>query len=399
LKTHLDPNRDRPARVGLTLNILLAVLSSATLSSCAKDPTQEVASSERVLVVSTLTAASQDGHAIERRYLGQVEARRRSQVGFDLPGSLVRVRFDEGAEVGRGQLLAELDSSRLDARLRQLDAAIVEAQARTNLAASTLERIRRAAERDAISEQEVDEARESLAAMEATLARATAERDGLQVDIDKSKIYAPYRSVIARRMADEGQVLATGSPLFELVEYDRPRVRLGVPPDVADELAESGTAAVSIGDRVFDAKLISTRPEQSSATRTVDLLFELATDLGAVRVGETATIDLMREVEGAGFWLPVSALTESSRGLWSCLVPVPLEDGGGEATHRLEKRQLEVLTLAGRDQESDELGSRAFVRGALSEGEPVVAGGLQRLVPGQRVRLGDTSTLSAGAGS
>jgi hypothetical protein len=95
-------------------------------------------------------------------------------------------------------------------------------------------------------------------------------------------------------------------------------------------------------------------------------------------------------VDADGFWLPVGALAEAARGLWSCYVAVPLDanarvaaDGG--ATHRLEQRPLEVLeTVSGRDGVGD---LRAYVRGALDAGDLVVSEGLQRVVAGQRVRL------------
>ena len=86
---------------------------------------------------------------------------------------------------------------------------------------------------------------------------------------------------------------------------------------------------------------------------------------------------LPQQRDGAGYWLPARVLTESSRGLWSAYVAKPLAAPRGEATHRIARRLLEVT-----HQEAD----RVFVRGALRDGDAVVAEGIQRLVPGQLVR-------------
>ena len=69
-----------------------------------------------------------------------------------------------------------------------------------------------------------------------------------------------------------------------------------------------------------------------------------------------------------GFWLPLTALTESERGLWGVLVV--------NRSSVLERRVVEVLHA-----EAD----RAYVRGTLQDGDWVVRTGVQRLVPGQQV--------------
>ena len=78
-------------------------------------------------------------------------------------------------------------------------------------------------------------------------------------------------------------------------------------------------------------------------------------------------------------WLPRRALTESSRGLWACYVALAPANGAETVSgHVIQRRELELLHQAG---------DRVFVRGTLSDGEVVVVGGLQRLVPGQRVSI------------
>ena len=98
---------------------------------------------------------------------------------------------------------------------------------------------------------------------------------------------------------------------------------------------------------------------------------------------------IARERPAAGFWLPLTALTESSRGLWACFVVDALGDGrgGSAATHTLARRELEVLHTDG---------NRVYVRGTLQDGEQVVSEGLQRLVPGQRVRLAASDAFLIG---
>jgi hypothetical protein len=222
------------------------------------------------------------------------------------------------------------------------------------------------------------------------------------VDLDKSKLRAPYDALVARRLADEGQVLAAGAPVFDLVEIDHPRVRLGVPPEVLGELAPGRALTVEVAGQARAANVFAVLPERGERTRTVDVLLELSGTLAQLRAGDHARLRLARTVAADGFWLPISALAESTRGLWSCLVAVPLagqEGTAAPATHQLESRQLEVLVATSASGDAVAAGAsaaaRAYVRGALDEGELVVASGLQRVVPGQRVRLAATAGAAA----
>jgi len=91
--------------------------------------------------------------------------------------------------------------------------------------------------------------------------------------------------------------------------------------------------------------------------------------------GAQAYLKLSETVDGTGVWLPLTALTEGIRGLWNVYVLIPITDS---ELFRIETRDVQISYANTED---------AFVSGALADGEWVVATGLQRLVPGQTVRL------------
>jgi multidrug efflux pump subunit AcrA (membrane-fusion protein) len=118
-------------------------------------------------------------------------------------------------------------------------------------------------------------------------------------------------------------------------------------------------------------------PLRDAAARTVDVILELPPDAGLVP-GDLIRLRLGRQQETPGFWVPVGALTEASRGLWSLYVAEPMAAADGPATHALSRRVVQVI-------HTDD--DRAFVSGTLAEGDAVVTDGLQRVVPGQQVTL------------
>lgn len=362
--------------VAVAVSVLLALVALGAMTS----GSQSAPAAVEPLMVSTLGAERAPGYEVRDRFVGRVEASRDSAIGFELAGRVDRVRVDEGDRVARGDALAYLDLERLNARRGELLAALDEARAALELAQLTRERHREALDVDAVSNQAFDEADQGLAAREASVRRVEASLAALDVEIDKSTLRAPFDAWVAARFVDEGRVVEAGAPMLHLLEAGRSEARVGLAGRAADVVADAGPGtewSIAIGRREVAARLKALLPVVGDATRSVVAVFELEADLGsgpeALRRGDLATLTVARALDEPGFWLPRSALTESSRGLWACYVAEPRAGG-----HELTRRELELL---------HQDGDRVFVRGPLAQGDRVVTDGLHRLVPGLGVRL------------
>ncbi|MEM6794461.1 MAG: efflux RND transporter periplasmic adaptor subunit [Acidobacteriota bacterium] len=342
------------------------------------------ASVAAALPVEILVAERRSSFEVERSFVGLVEARRESSVGFELAGQLATVWAEEGDRVRAGQLLAELDTERLRARRAGLEAQRSRAEADVTLARLTRQRVGEAQDLDAVSPQALDEALLGLEAREAGLLEAAAAVDQVDVEIAKSRLLAPFDALVAGRFVDEGQVLSAGTAVVRLLERDRPEARIGVAGDAARALEVGETHEIRVEGRRLEGSVRAVLPTRSRDTRAVEAIFTLDASLSGaegeaaapqdgVRSGDLARLVLRRERPEAGFWLPTSALTESSRGLWAVFV---VEGEGDELV--AARRELEVL---------HEESGRVYARGTLRDGERVVAAGLHRLVPGQRVEI------------
>lgn len=328
----------------------------------------------RVAAVETVTE-----YAVEREYVGRVEARRQAQVGFELGGELAAVAVDEGDRVKAGAVLARLDTARLEARRAEARAALEQAKSASEYAERSRERNEVAADFDGISAQELDLAVDRANAASAGLAAAEARLATVEVDLSKSALRAPFAAVVVRRRFDEGQIVAAGQPVLDVQELAPPDVRVGVAGELINELHAGDTRALRVNGRDVSATVRAVLPVRDPATRTVDVIFALE-DVD-VLPGDLARLVLEQPIAEIGAWLPVSALAEGSRGLWTAYVAIPVEDGPIEnsgATHYIEPRPVEVLY---------ERADAVFVRGALNNDELFVTGGLTRVVPNQQVRI------------
>lgn len=343
----------------------------------------DVVSKKRLIPVDVIRMQSSPFYAVRREFAGRVEARRESRVGFELGGKVASVLVNDGEFVEEGQVLAVLVTELLEARRAELVALRNQARAELELAAITRQRVREAHALNAVSSQAWDEAEKHYLAKKAALAQAESAVQSIDVQIRKSALVAPFDALIAERFVDEGQVISTGQRVLHLLERANPEVRIGVAGDAVDRIAPGQRHELIIRGRRIPATIRSVLPVRDRRTRSIDVVFTLHTEFNGIRQGDLARFELERPVDEPGFWLPLTALTESSRGLWA----VYAVKGGDKETGTLERRDLELL-----HQEAD----RVFVRGTLAEGERIVVGGLHRLVPGQAVRIASIDkTLTA----
>lgn len=312
------------------------------------------------------------GYTVTERFVGRLEPVRQTRLAFERGGLVTKVLFEEGEQVRRGAVVAHLDTAKLKAERVRLQAQRQELRARQTLAKVTLDRQRVLASKGWQSEQRYDEARFKFAEISASIDRLDAAMASIDVDIGKSVLKAPYAGRVAARLIDEGAVVDAGTALIELLESGARQVRVGVSVKAAQALNKRHIYRLSANGRVFQGRLISKRPDLQTGTRTVTVLLDA---LGGENVPFGEIVELMydRRVAADGTWLPVRALSEGRKGLWSVLTVV---DRDGERA--IAREAVEVLHV-------DD--GRVFVRGTLSDGAKVVLNGTNRIIPGQKVAL------------
>jgi RND family efflux transporter MFP subunit len=148
-------------------------------------------------------------------------------------GYLLHWYADIGAKVKQGQLLAELDTPEIDQELAQALAQRQQTSSSLGLAKSSLDRWQQLRQRDAVSQQELDERESTYTQDVANLAAADANVKRLQQLESFKRIVAPFAGVITQRNVDVGDLIDAGSgtsrALFALAQSDPLRVYVQLP--------------------------------------------------------------------------------------------------------------------------------------------------------------------------
>ena len=332
------------------------------------------------LTVSYMNIQRQVGFASERVYAGKTLPSRSSELGFKRGGEIAQVLVDIGDVVEKGQVLARLDSQTLASNLEQAQANTALAQANLSaakaeaqLAANTEKRFRTLREQGNTSKQIYDEAKLSFQTKraqyqvaQANVKRALAAANASKIALAEAAIKAPFDGIIQSRYMDEGTQILGGTPALKLIELGPIKAHIGVPSESVASLTIGGSYNLSWNGKVQPSRLMAISPEVDPNTRTLNAVFKITA--GIIPIGAVVELLLEQRVQTPGFWLPVSALTASDRGLWGVYVV--------NAENIIERRLVEVIHNEA---------SRAYVRGLLSDKERVVNSGVQRIVPGQSV--------------
>ncbi|MEM1175086.1 MAG: efflux RND transporter periplasmic adaptor subunit, partial [Pseudomonadota bacterium] len=261
------------------------VLAAASLSACGQAE-QATTPTAAPTFVETLSISRAEGYASTSSYAGRVEAALDSALAFEIGGSVVELVADEGDAVRRGDVLARLDTARLDALRAEANAGLAQVDAELALANSTYERVADAYSYKGVSKQELDEAEQRVLALAASRDVAAANLERIDVDIAKSTLTAAFDGTVTRRHVDPGTVLAAGAPVLRLQSNKQLEARVGVSPLAATSLQPGKSYTLMVDGSAVSAQLRAVVDMRDEMTRTVDALFAVVDPGDTVRPGD-----------------------------------------------------------------------------------------------------------------
>lgn len=320
----------------------------------------------------------EESYAATTRFLGVIEAASDSNIGFEVTGVLASLTAKEGDFVTTGQALGQLDTRQQEAALSLALAQEQEVAAQLELAQLNLQRVGTLLDQSLISQREADDARLTVDTTSARLETTRASVRAAEIVIEKSRLVAPFDAVVSERISQPGSIVGPNSPILRLVSVGEREAHVGISPKFANMANVGETYTVFIDGKAAKGKLRSVGADVDAQTLTVLAVLTipepvLPTNV-SVRVGQTVALEFTEQVSTVGAWLPITALLEGDKGLWTVLVTK--QNGNGNLVTARES--VEVIYSEG---------NRVFVRGTVSDGTNVVASGMQRLSPGSPVEI------------
>lgn len=225
-------------------------------------------------------------------------------------GVVVQILVEPGMRVHVGQLLARLDDRQITADLEAARAKTASTEADLNnwkaeakVLDADYQRARKMWEAQIIPQEQLEHARYRAEAdqwdvkrVEQLLINARDTQHSLELELEKTRIGAPFDGVVARRYVRAGQMVARDERLFWITATAPLRIRFTLPSRFVNRIKVGQPLEISVPDGSTGvdraARVIEMSPVVDPASGTIEVLAELVGPTSDLRPGMQADIHL-----------------------------------------------------------------------------------------------------------
>ena len=227
---------------------------------------------------------------------GSVTADESVDLVSEIAGKVVKLGFEEGAPVKRGDVLVQLDDAELSAQLAR-------AESRLELAKAQAERQRQLVTAGGTSQADLDAAESEVSVLRAEVELARAQ-------LAKTRIAAPFDGVAGLRYVSVGANITPNTRIATLQKLDTIKVEFSIAERHLGRVQPEAEVTIRLTglDEPFRGKLYATEPRIDAGTRTLRLRARAENPGGRALPGGFATVELpLREIPNA-LMVPADAI-------------------------------------------------------------------------------------------
>ena len=329
---HAAPEQQRPPRRGSGGKILLLLLALAALIAGVYYGIRARTSAEAALSQETVQYATpvvdvvlpKENAPNQALVLpGQTTSFTDTPIYSRANGYLKKWYVDIGAQVKKGELLAEVETPELDDQLRQARADLVTAQANSKLASITAHRTEDLLKSQSVSTQERDNAAGAYAADQAIVSSREADVARLEELQSYEKIYAPFDGVITARNTDIGDLITAGSgtrnsELFREQATNVLRIYVAVPEVYTPQIHVGEKPKITLDEypnQTFPGTLVRTDKAINQQSRTLLVEVDVDNSEGKLLPGAYTFVHFALHAHPGSVTVPSNTLLFRSEGL------------------------------------------------------------------------------------
>lgn len=226
--------------------------------------------------------------------VGTLSAHEEATVAAQVAGQIEKNRVDLGDRVTVGQELAQIDTTSYEALTRQSAALLAKAAAAAASAAQSLKRIQDLQKDKIASSSDLDQAVAEAGKSAADVKAAEATDAIARLNLERSRVHAPFAGAVAQRIVSVGDYVAIGTPILKLVKTDPLRLRLEVPEreSVPVRVGQSVRVTVEGDTNIYHGHIARVAPAIREADRMLSVEADVPNQSG-LRVGLFAHAEII----------------------------------------------------------------------------------------------------------
>lgn len=187
-----------------------------------------------------------------------VEAIQVATVSSQVSGRVIGINFDVDDEVRKGQILIRLANREQRARVDEIEAAELEAQAQYNVDNAEYQRKQKLYSQKLVSKSVIDQADAKLRRSKERLNSAAARLKDAETKLRYAVVRAPFTGVVVERHIELGELANIGKTLMTGLSLAKLRVRAYVPQRYINEVRNNGPVQLSFAEKLKIEPVIST---------------------------------------------------------------------------------------------------------------------------------------------
>jgi len=352
------------------LGMLGMAAISLTVGGCHKE---EKAKGPQTPTVETTVVVQKDV-PIYSEWVGALDGSINAVIRPQVTGYLISQNYREGEQVKKGRVLFEIDPRTFQAALNQAKAQLSQQKARHDTAKANLARVRPLAEKNAVSQKDLDDAVGSELSARASVEAAQASLDEAQLNLGFTKISSPVDGIAGIAKTQLGNLVSPSmqEELTSVSTVDPIKVYINISEQEYLETVASGNKADQMPLQLILANgnvyphegrfaLADRQIDPNTGTLKVGALFPNKESL--LRPGQYGRIRAMTEVKKGALLIPQRAVTEMQGKYLVAVVG---------ADNKVDIRPVQV---------AERIGSDWLIEKGLQPGEQVVAEGTQKVRP------------------
>jgi RND family efflux transporter MFP subunit len=315
------PRRLRLVGIAFVIVVVL-IVAYGLVSRAAQDSRLSALTDEEAVPTVSIAIPEKTQNHAGLDLPGRLEAFIRAPIYARVPGYLKSWKYDIGAPVKAGAVLAEIDTPDLDQQLMQARADLNVSEANAHLAQISATRWQSLAGTDAVAKQDVDQRTFTWNANVAQVKAAEANVDQLAAEESFKRLVAPFDGIVTARETDIGALInvgaAGGAELFVVSATGKLRAYVSVPQNYVPSVPAGTKATIRVPEhpgKTYTGTVESSAQAVTPSTGTTLMQIVVDNSAGELMPGGYAGIHLQIEGTPNVLSVPSSALIFNAKGL------------------------------------------------------------------------------------
>ena len=241
-------------------------------------------------------------------FIGSVNFSQSAKVASQSSGVVLKVNFESGDNVKKGDILVYIDSEILDSQIKSARANVEIAKIDLENSQKDYDRYKELIVKKSISQKTYDDSLFALNSAKQTITKERNSLNELLIQKNKKTIKAPFDGVIVEKSIEVGEWTNSGQAVAELINTKDIDLTFNLPTSYIYKLSKDMKYNVSVGEIQLESKLYATIAKGSRLTRTFPVKFKAQAQNSFIYDGMEAKIKLPRAKKVESLIVPRDAV-------------------------------------------------------------------------------------------